>query len=267
MNEKRASLLVVSENIEDIAILARILGRDCDVQAAMDAKQALYFAQGKAPPDLFLVCITPGDLLAFEFWRGVRQEIALSLIPLVFLTTKALAADERMAFEIGAVDYIRQPVDPEVLRARIRVHLFGLKASSGPAESRYERVFRASKHGIAFIDVQTGRILDINSAMAEKLDAPRESLIGKPVSELPPLKRLLPSRRGSNEGRLGEYIRHIEPAAALDGPGHYLKIRYDLQRGNGRTVMRLDIRDMANLPDMKRFTENRLRALKSNLTQ
>lgn len=38
---------------------------------------------------------------------------------------QALAANERRDFKISAVDYPMHPVDPEVLRARIRVILAG----------------------------------------------------------------------------------------------------------------------------------------------
>ncbi len=252
MRKKKATLLVVAESLDDIAIFAGILRREYEVRVVMDAGQALDFARGEARPDLILIGFTPPDLEGFDLCRRLKQDSSLSSIPIVFLTTKALAVDERLAFEIGAVDYIRQPVDPDVLRARVRVHLGSLSVASGHAESRYKEIFQTTLDSIAFIDALTGRIVDINPAMAERLEAPWASLIGRQVSELPALQRLMPSTNDLYNRRLGECIRHVEPAGTPGGHWRHLHVRFDLHREKDHTLIRLDIRDLTWLVAAKR---------------
>lgn len=56
-------------------------------------------------------------------------------IPLIFLTARSLKVDVLKAFNLGADDYIKKPVDEEELVARIRAVLkrAGAKKDSGPA--------------------------------------------------------------------------------------------------------------------------------------
>ena len=85
------------------------------------------------------------------------------------------------------------------------------------SELSYRRLFEAAKDGILILDVDTGRISDVNPFLVELLGFSHSEMIGKTVGELSPFKdiesnkamlerlqaRVCPLRRpaAGNEGR------------------------------------------------------------------
>jgi signal transduction histidine kinase len=59
----------------------------------------------------------------FEVCRRLKQDRAGGKIPVIFVTSKDEVADESTGFEVGAVDYITKPVNPHIVKARIKAHL------------------------------------------------------------------------------------------------------------------------------------------------
>lgn len=61
-----------------------------------------------------------------------------------------------MGFELGAVDYIRKPVDPEIVKTRVRSHLEQKDQALRISEVKYRRLFETAQDGIMIVDTQTG---------------------------------------------------------------------------------------------------------------
>jgi diguanylate cyclase (GGDEF)-like protein len=64
-----------------------------------------------------------------EVCRRLKADAALADIPIIFVTARSEPAEETRALEAGGVDFIAKPVNPAVVRARVRTHLT-LKAQS-----------------------------------------------------------------------------------------------------------------------------------------
>src|SRR5579864_6592194 len=58
------------------------------------------------------------------------------------------------------------------------------------SELRYRRIFEASKDGILILDVETGRISDVNPFLVELLGLSHSAMVGKTVAELTPFKNI-----------------------------------------------------------------------------
>ena len=58
-----------------------------------------------------------------EVCRRLKSNPVSSAIPVIFVTAKTADEDERVGFELGAVDYISKPVSVPVVRARVKTHL------------------------------------------------------------------------------------------------------------------------------------------------
>jgi PAS domain S-box-containing protein len=56
------------------------------------------------------------------------------------------------------------------------------------SELGYRRLFEAAKDGILILDVDTGRITDVNPFLFKLLGFSRSEMIGKTVGELSPFK-------------------------------------------------------------------------------
>jgi DNA-binding response OmpR family regulator len=73
--------------------------------------------------DLILLDIMMPDMDGFETCRRLKADPRSSAIPVVFLTAKSQAEDEAMGRSVGAVDFLRKPVNPDVLFTRVAAHL------------------------------------------------------------------------------------------------------------------------------------------------
>ena len=78
-------------------------------------------------------------------------------------------------------------------------------------EARYRAVFDQSVDGICLADVDTGRIIDCNQAMADMVGRTRDELIGVPQAILhPPEHTPDGADRNNQDGRSREFRSHLE---------------------------------------------------------
>lgn len=83
-------------------------------------------------PSLFLLDVMLPGTDGFTLCRQIRQNAALSAIPVIFLTAKTGETDRVRGLELGGDDYITKPFSPRELVARIRTVLRG---SSQPGDA------------------------------------------------------------------------------------------------------------------------------------
>jgi putative two-component system response regulator len=74
-------------------------------------------------PDLILLDIVMPGMDGYEVCRRLKENSSTSGIPVIFLTAKSEAEDERLGLELGAVDYITKPISPPIVLARVKTHL------------------------------------------------------------------------------------------------------------------------------------------------
>ncbi|MBL8337843.1 MAG: diguanylate cyclase [Rhodoferax sp.] len=65
----------------------------------------------------------------YEVCRRLKADTALRDIPVIFVTADTDETSEARALDAGAVDFITKPVNPRIVRARVKTHLT-LKAQS-----------------------------------------------------------------------------------------------------------------------------------------
>lgn len=81
----------------------------------------LEYLNANGTPDLILLDIKMSDMNGFETLKKLRElEGGKSEIPVVFLTADEDEESETRALQLGAVDYIRKPFEPEVLVSRVK---------------------------------------------------------------------------------------------------------------------------------------------------
>ena len=139
----RPRLLVVDDQPINIQTLYQIFHADHEVFMATSGQQALDFCRNNLPPDLILLDVMMPGLDGLATCRELKSNPATADIPVIFVTAQSDPADETRALEDGGVDFIAKPVNPAVVRARVRTHLT-LKAQSDLLRS------------LAFIDGLTG---------------------------------------------------------------------------------------------------------------
>ena len=93
-----------------------------DVLSATDGHEALAVLRTQRP-DVALLDIEMPGLDGLGVLRAMRAEEELANIPVVFLTGRVSAEDVSRGLREGAHDYLRKPVEPSELAARLHVAL------------------------------------------------------------------------------------------------------------------------------------------------
>lgn len=119
----RPRLLIVDDQPINIQTLYQIFQNDYEVFMATSGQQALTLVNTGVPPDLILLDIVMPDLDGLEVCRQMKTNPLTSAIPIIFVTGQSDPADETRALEAGGVDFISKPVNPAVVRARVKTHL------------------------------------------------------------------------------------------------------------------------------------------------
>ncbi len=126
---ERPRLLIVDDQPINIQALHQLFQADHEVFMATSGEQALAFCRDNPLPDLILLDVVMPGMDGIEVCRRLKADAALADIPIIFVTARSEPAEETRALEAGGVDFIAKPVNPAVVRARVRTHLT-LKAQS-----------------------------------------------------------------------------------------------------------------------------------------
>lgn len=118
----RPLVLVVEDDEAILALLTAVLSTEYDVVAAGTGADALSRALDQAL-DLILLDVGLPDASGLDVCRRMKKHPTLAGVPVIFLTSRTSPDDEVDGFEAGGVDYITKPINPAVLRARVRNHL------------------------------------------------------------------------------------------------------------------------------------------------
>jgi putative two-component system response regulator len=116
-------ILVVDDQIVNLMILEELLGTRYRVHALDSARAALAYLESGGAADLVLMDVLMPDMDGFEACRLLLAMPGRHDTPLIFLTSLDSPEDERRALSLGAVDFIRKPLSPPVVLARIETHL------------------------------------------------------------------------------------------------------------------------------------------------
>jgi putative two-component system response regulator len=124
-----STVLIVDDAPENLSVLGELLRHDgYRVKAARSGRCALRYAAQEPRPDLILLDVMMPEMNGYEILVSLREDIATRDIPVVFLTALNDVLDEERGLEMGAADYIAKPIQPAVVRARVRTQLEAKRA-------------------------------------------------------------------------------------------------------------------------------------------
>ena len=120
---EKATILLVEDSPEDINLMRNLHKNMYDVKIAVSGEIAMKIAFSDTPPDLILLDIMMSSMDGYEVcWRLKHNHKTLH-IPVIFITGKTDEEDETKGLELGAVDFILKPINPEIILARVKNHL------------------------------------------------------------------------------------------------------------------------------------------------
>ncbi len=123
MNVKsRQKILIVDDVPENLEIINGILEEDYEVFLATSGKQAIDIAVAENP-DLILLDVMMPDMNGYDVCRELKSHKQFRHIPIIFLTSMNNPESEAKGLELGAIDYIIKPFNPDIVEMRIKNHL------------------------------------------------------------------------------------------------------------------------------------------------
>lgn len=119
-NEK---ILLVDDNPTNLQVLFQTLeGRGYNLLVAKNGEMALSITR-KALPNLILLDIMMPGIDGYEVCRQLKADPTTREIPVIFLSALGDTKDKVQGLDLGAVDYVTKPFQPDEIIARVNTHL------------------------------------------------------------------------------------------------------------------------------------------------
>jgi PAS domain S-box-containing protein len=132
------------------------------------------------------------------------------------------------------------------------------------SELSYRRLFEAAKDGILILDVDTGRINDVNPFLFKLLGFSRSEMVGKTVGELSPFKDIESNQAMLERLQQHGYVRYEDlPLETRDGRRIAVEFVSNVYQAGDRNVIQCNVRDIT---ERKRVQEQ-IRVLNAELEQ
>src|ERR1700722_3618572 len=113
------------------------------------------------------------------------------------------------------------------------------------SEISYRRLFEAAKDGILILDVDTGRINDVNPFLFNLLGFSRDEMIGKTVGELSPFKDIESNKIMLARLKKDGYVRYENlPLETRDGRHISAEFVSNVYEAGDHNVIQCNVRDI-----------------------
>lgn len=133
MSGTSPTLLLIEDNEDDVFLMRRALKKaaiDLPLHVVTDGQQAIDYLDGKGQfgnrevhpvPSIIFLDLKLPCVHGFEVLEWIRQQDALSSLPVVILTSSPEERDRRKANELGAKAYLVKPPTGEMLLRAMQV--------------------------------------------------------------------------------------------------------------------------------------------------
>ena len=115
-------VLIIDDNGINLRTAKEALDDYYEVITVNSCKMALRYLE-QHTPDIILLDIQMPEIDGFETMAAIRSLPQTEDTPIIFLTAQNNIDDEIRGLELGAVDYIHKPFQPQIMRTRIRTQL------------------------------------------------------------------------------------------------------------------------------------------------
>ena len=118
------TILIVDDVETNRAILEEILKDKYNTECAENGMTAVsLMLSGTVRPSIVLLDIMMPEMDGYEVLETMKKNPLTEHIPVIFITAADAELNETKGLEMGAVDYIPKPFNPEIVKARVKTHL------------------------------------------------------------------------------------------------------------------------------------------------
>lgn len=116
-------ILVVEDTLDNREIMRDMLdAAGYAMIEAVNGAEGVRLAQAEKP-DLILMDMQMPEIDGYEATRRIKAIPELAAIPIIAVTSYALAGDEAKTRAAGCNDYVAKPFSPRLLLQKIRAHI------------------------------------------------------------------------------------------------------------------------------------------------
>jgi PAS domain S-box-containing protein len=189
ITDEKVNILLVDDQPNNLLALESILGSDQNLVRAESGRAALRALLEREFAVILLDVLMP-DLDGFETASLIRERDKSRHTPIIFLT--ALSRNERHVFrgyELGAVDYIFKPYEPEILRSKVNVFVELFRKTQAITRQAHELarlsrqselILNAAADGVLGVDLEGVATL-VNPASARKMGRRADQVTGRKI--------------------------------------------------------------------------------------
>ena len=172
-NEATEAILLVDDNPTNLQLLFETLdGRGFKLLVAKDGNTALSIAR-KACPNLILLDIMMPEIDGYEVCRQLKADPATAEIPIIFLSALTDTKDKVQGLDLGAVDYVTKPFQPDEVIARVNTHLTVYRLKKA-LDGKNNELQEANEFLEERVKERTAELVELNTAYERFV--PREFL-------------------------------------------------------------------------------------------
>ena len=156
-------ILVVDDDADLVTLVCAMLAQDYVVRS-LDSFSRVGDEARAFQPDLILLDWNLPGVSGIDLCAELAEDPDLAGVPILFMTAHTSIADETRGLQAGAADYIRKPISPELLKARIRNHLVVRHHLAG------------ARHQLAVTATAHQRIAESKAAITQLLETALEPM-------------------------------------------------------------------------------------------
>lgn len=139
----KGTILIVDDVKENIDIMVELL-KKYDLIPALEGESAIEIAMQESNIDLILLDIMMPDIDGYEVCKALKIDPKTMNIPIIFLSAKNKQDEIQRGFDVGGVDYITKPFNPDELLSRVSTHI-KLRSYERDLEAKVKEEIRKNK--------------------------------------------------------------------------------------------------------------------------
>lgn len=123
MKNSKANILIIDDEEMYRYLLTGILSADYNIATEKSGEHALGKLRSGELPDLILLDVMMPGMDGYEVCRRLKADQRTRHIPVLFITSLSDIQQEAKGIALGAVDFISKPINPPIVKARVKTHL------------------------------------------------------------------------------------------------------------------------------------------------
>ena len=116
----KKKILIVDDDPRNIfALKLSLKARGFEIESADSAQKAIDLLKKSNDVDLVLMDMMMPEMDGYEAIKIIRKDQKINQLPVISVTAQAMPEDFQKCIDAGADDYVKKPVDMDILMSAI----------------------------------------------------------------------------------------------------------------------------------------------------